>query len=416
VSDTTLFVGISELVQPHACESTGRSPVAVIPDAALLVRAGRIVAAGPRGEVEIAREAQNAAKTDLEGRAVVPGLVDSHTHVLFAGDRIDEMSRRARGETYESIAKAGGGIRRSVEPLRATGIEELVAQTRPRLTAMLARGTTTLEAKSGYGLSPEAELKQLRAIQALRQATPIDILPTLLAHVIPQEARDNRRAYVERFCREVVPIAAHEGLARFCDVYVESVAFTPDEARQIAAAARVHGLGLRLHVDQLADGGGAQLAAELGAVSADHLEFTGMDGRRALAAAGVVATILPGCALFLGNGPWPNGRGLRDAGCEVAVATDCNPGSSMVTDLALVATLAATRCGLSLEEALWGVTQGGARALNLSDRGRLVRDELADFVVVDHVDWRALLYWPGGSRVHRVYKNGERVWPGKSLS
>ena len=276
---------------------------------------------------------------------------------------------------------------------------------------MLSRGTTTIEAKSGYGLSAEAELKHLRAIRALAPHTPIDVLSTLLAHVIPQEARNHRRAYVDEFCRSIIPEAARQNLAQFCDIFVEGVAFTPDETRQIAAAARAVGLGIKLHVDQLEDGGGAKLAAELRALSADHLEFTGIDGRLALAKGRVAATILPGCALFLGRGPWPDGRGLREAGCEVAVATDCNPGSSMLTDLGLCATVATTRCGLSLEEALWAVTKGGARALGLADRGRLVAGELADFVVVDDPDWRALFYWPGDALLSRVFKSGQCVWP-----
>jgi imidazolonepropionase len=400
------FVGISQLVQPHAREGSSRSPLDIIPDAVLVIDDdGRVAAAGPRG----ASERPGVDTIDLGGRAVVPGLVDSHTHVVHAGERIDELARRTRGESYEDIARAGGGIVASIEPLHAASVEHLVAQSRPRVERMLAHGTTTAEAKSGYGMTPESELKQLRAIAALDACTPMSLVGTVLAHVIPPDRREERASYVDELIREVILVAAREGLARFCDVFVETVAFTVEETRLLAAAAREAGLGLKLHVDQLHDGGGAALAAELGALSADHLEMTAEPGRRALAAAGVVACILPGCALFLGKGPWPNGRALRDVGCEVAVATDCNPGSAMVHDLALCASIAATRCGLSLEEALWGATRGGARALGLDDRGRLVPGERGDFVVVEHADWRALLYRPGDAPIADVCVLGESV-------
>ncbi|MBI5507682.1 MAG: imidazolonepropionase [Deltaproteobacteria bacterium] len=412
MNTATLVVGIAELVQPAAKEGDGRSPIEVTRDAALLFAGGIIIAAGPRATVAAHPRAHRAAALDVGGRAVVPGLVDSHTHVLFAGDRIDELARRTRGETYESIARAGGGIARSAAAVRDASVEALVDATLPRIDSMISRGTTTVEAKSGYGLSPEAELKQLRAISALAALRPVDVIATALAHAIPPEFETERQRYVSLFCTEVLEVAAREALARYCDVFVASIAFTPDEARTIAAAARALGLGLRLHVDQLADDGGAALAAELGALAADHLEHTGAAGRTRLAESRVIATLLPGCALFQADALWPDGRALRAAGCEVAVATDCNPGSSMLTDLTLCASVAATRCGLSLEEALWAVTCGGARALGLLDRGRLVPGEIADFVVVDAADWRALLYWPGDSRIWGVFKRGDRIFSG----
>ncbi len=405
--EAKLFVGISELVQPHAREGSTREPVDVTHDAALLTEHGLIIACGSRAWVESHAGASEAKRLDLEGRAVVPGLVDSHTHVVFAGERIDEFSRRARGESYEQIAQAGGGILRSIEPLRAASLADVLDQSVPRIQRMLAHGTTTAEIKSGYGMSPQAELKQLRAVRGLDEANPIRLFGTVLAHVVPRDRHGDRAAYIQEFCSDVVETAAKQRLARYCDVFVEESAFSADETRTIAAAAKASGLGLKLHVDQLHDGSGAALAAELGALSADHLEETSPEGRRALAEAGVVATILPGCSLFIGKGLWPNGRALRDAGCEVAVATDCNPGSAMISDLALCASMAATRCGLSLEEALWGATRGGATALGLDDRGRLTSGELADFVVVDHADWRALLYRPGDAPIHSVYVGGQ---------
>ena len=405
----TLFVGISELVSPLPDETDTHEPIVLHEDAALLVKEGSIIASGPASDVRCDDRAKGADTVDLGGRAVVPGLVDSHTHVVFAGERIDEMARRARGESYEEIAKAGGGIVSSMTTLANATEEELVALAHPRLEAMLACGVTTVEVKSGYGLIPQQELKQLRAIQRLGEQTPIDLLPTVLAHVIPPAQRDDRERFVRLFAKQVIARAAEEGFARYCDVFVESGAYDVDEARLLVAEARSCGLDIKLHVDQLRDGGGASLAAELNALSADHLEHTSQDGRRALAEAGVVATILPGCALYLGKGPWPDGRALRDAGCEVAVATDCNPGSAMISDLPLCATMAATRCGLTVEEALWGITRGGAKALGLEDRGSLRAGERADFVLIDHHDWRALLYRPANPPIAAVAIGGQWV-------
>jgi len=405
----SLFFNISQLVMPHATEGDSRTPLDVIDDAALLVDDGLIIAAGTAASVRARKRAAGAIAHNLAGRAVVPGLVDSHTHIVFAGDRIDEMARRARGESYEKIAAAGGGIVRSVHSLSATSEEKIVQQSTPRLKTMLAHGTTTCEVKTGYGLDPELELKQLAAIGRLAQKSPVDVVATVLAHVIPPAARGDRAAFVEKFCDEVLRPAAADKLAAFADVFIERGAYEPDEARTIISAAQALGLAIKLHVDQMRDGGGAALAAEVGALSADHLEHVSEEGRKTLADAGAVATILPGCKLYLGKGPWPDGRALRDAGCEVAVATDCNPGSSFITDLPLCGTMSATLCGLSFEEALWGITKGGAKALGLNDRGRLTPGERADFVVLDHADWRSLFSQPGNAPVYQVVIGGEVV-------
>ena len=408
MAPATLYSNIGQLVCPLPSQPPERDPIVVARDKALLVRDGVIAAVLSPGELRSRGEPQ----IDLGGRAVVPGFVDSHTHVLFAADRIDEMARRARGASYEDIARAGGGIAASAEKLAAATPDDLIQGAARRLDAMLSRGTTTCEIKSGYGLQPHLELKQLNAIKALAPRVSLDIRATALAHVIPAAAQRDRAGFVARFCREVLAVAAATQLCTYADVFVEQGAYDAAEARVVAEHARRLGLPLKLHVDQMRDGGGAELAAELGALSADHLEHTSPVGRRALAKANVVATILPGCALFLGKGPWPNGRALRDAGCEVAIATDCNPGSSMITDLLLCATLAVTQGGLTLEEALWGITRGGAKALGLDDRGCLRVGERADFVVVDHVDWRALLYHPGNPPIHGVAVAGRlRVHP-----
>jgi len=403
----THYQGISELVCPLLNEGPTKSPIKVFENATLSVDDGKIVFAGPQANASIE---PNDDVIDLGGRAVIPGLVDSHTHIVFAGNRMDEMARRTRGETYEQIAKAGGGIVRSVEALRTTDLADIVSQSQLRLRTMLSRGTTTLEVKTGYGLEPELENLQLSAIECLRETLPADTLfATVLAHVIPPHRRDNRQAYIEEFCSQVLEPAATKGQAQFCDVFVESTAYTPEECRYIAGRAQAAGLKLKLHVDQLHEGAGAALAAELNALSADHLELTSSQGRAALAKAGTIATILPGCGLFLGGDTWPDGRALRDAGCEVAIATDCNPGSSMVSDLPLCGTLGATQCGLSLEESLWAMTRGGAKALNLNDRGTLNIGERADFIVLDHKDWRSLLYNPAAAPIHSVFIRGQKL-------
>ena len=397
----TLFVGASQVALPSLNE--GLAPVTVLADAAILTDDGRIVAVEPAA---VLQGASVDRRVDLGGRAVIPGLVDSHTHVVFAGARIDEMARRARGESYEDIARAGGGIAYSVQQLQGATLQQLTNDAEARLRIMLSRGTTTVEIKSGYGLSAATELKQLATVAALQARVPMHLQPTVLAHIVPKAYAQRRADYVTLFCRDVIAVAAQQKLARHLDVFVEAGAFTPAETRQLATVAQTHGLTIKLHVDQLRDGDGAALAAELHALSADHLEYASDSGRRALAAAGVVATVLPGCALFLGKGPWPNGRALRDAGCEVAVATDCNPGSSMIFDLLLCATVAATRGGLTLDEALWGATRGGAKALGLLDRGTLSPGERADFVILNDRDWRAALYTPGSPPIHQVMIGG----------
>lgn len=375
----------------------------------MLVNDGLVIAAGDDASLQQRYGSQlaEARVVDLGGRAVVPGFVDSHTHVVFGGSRVDEMERRCRGESYQEIAAAGGGIVRSVAGIRDNSPEEIARQSLKRLASMCKQGTTTCEIKTGYGLEPELELKHLEAIDLAVQETPIDVRKTFLAHVIPPQRRHDRAAFIDDLLENLLPQIAPR--VSYCDVFVEDGAYTGDEAQRIIQKATALGLRIKLHVDQMADGGGASFAASMGALSADHLEFTNSVGAAELAKRGTVATILPGCPLFLGRGPWPDGAQLRRAGCSVAVATDCNPGSSHLTDLALCASIAATRCGLSLPEALWAITAGGAMALGLEDRGHLVPGERADFVVVDNEDWRALLYSPGQSQIHCVYSQGRAV-------
>ncbi len=424
-----LFVDITELVLPTVPSTSAAtqenakasapvqnvSCVDVIKDAVIAITddtdpqgGGRIAFAGRRADLLEDVQAEN--RISLGGRAVVPGLIDAHTHIVFAQDRVQEFAMRTQGATYEDIAAAGGGILNSVAHLEKASTQALVTGAQRRLQQMRRKGTTTCEIKTGYGLHVPLELRQMEVIAELAATEPTRIVGTLLAHVIPQEFRENpnsRRAYIDSWLAALLPAAqAKPDIFRYCDVFVEEGAFTHHDAQYIAAAAIAAGLQLKLHVDQLRPGKGAQLAAQSGALSADHLEYTDADGARALAAAGSIATILPGCTLFLGKGPWADGRLLKDSGCHVAIASDCNPGSSTTRDLCLCATLACTQCGLNIEEALWGITQGGAMALGLADRGALVRGQWADFVVVDDTDWRSLLYIPGDPPIYNVYIGG----------
>ena len=405
-----LLDNIGQLVQPLADEGTTKRPLHIIHDAALLIDEGNVAWFGTRDEFKKDHPDFSAEEVDLHGQCIMPGFVDSHTHVVFAGERIDEMERRCRGESYEEIAAAGGGIAFSASQMTTISENDLVEESIPRLDTLIQKGTTTCEIKSGYGLEPQAELKQLRAIKALQAQHPMDIKATVLAHVVPRSFKTKRSEYLQTFCDDILEQAAAQNLAHYCDIFIEEGAFSRDEARLIAKRAQTLGLQLKLHVDQLTSGQGAELAAELGALSADHLERISPTGPATLARAGVIATMLPACKLFLGAGPWVSGRNLRDAGCEVAVATDCNPGSAMVSDLPLCATMAATLGGLSLAEALWAITRGGAKALGLNDRGTLSVGERADLVVLDHSDWRALLYRPANPPIARVMIQGRWVW------
>ena len=404
---TTLLTNIGQLAYPNQSQATTRDPIVVLEHGEILFQKGKIRWFGQHKDRPAGITIDNTH--NLGGRCVIPGLIDSHTHLVFAENRINDMALRAQGETYETIAKSGGGIRTTVRSVEKSSEQDLLQATMGRLTQLSSRGVTTVEIKSGYGLSAELELKMLRVINTLKHQAPQRILATALAHVIPKDKLKDRPSYIKTFIEDVLVTAQEQNLISFCDVFVEPTAFSPKEAQEICQKASALGLGIKLHVDQLSDGGGANLAASLNALSADHLEYTSLAGRKALANAGTIATILPGCRLFLGHGLWPDGRALRDAGCEVAIATDANPGSSMILDLTLCAHMAITQCGLSFEEALWGITMGGAKALGLSDRGTFASGQLADFVVIDHHDWRALFYQPGTPPISSVWIDGKKL-------
>ncbi|HEU4699462.1 MAG TPA: imidazolonepropionase [Gemmatimonadales bacterium] len=372
----------------------GQGEVHAIPAAALAWRGGRVTWAGP--EAELPREFAGVSPEetwDAGGRLVVPGLVDCHTHLAFGGWRADEFARRLAGESYLEIARAGGGIMSTVRQTRAADEEALLAKAAAALAEMTALGVTTVECKSGYGLDRATELKLLRVYRRLGEQTATRLVPTFLgAHVVPPEYRDRRAAYVALLVDELIPAVAREQLAVACDVFVEDSAFHLDEARRILEAGRAHGLAPKLHADQLTSGGGAELAAELGAWSADHLEHVSEEGIRAMAATGVVAVSLPLATLYLAQPPMP-ARRLIEAGVAVAVASDFNPGTAPSYHLPLAMTLACTLQRMTPAEVLKGATLYAARAVGLErETGSLEPGKAADFAVIDAPDVNHWLY------------------------
>jgi imidazolonepropionase len=372
---------------------------------------GRIAWVGPGDRVP-AEHLDGAETIDCRGRTITPALVDPHTHAVWAGDRKDELELRIAGADYEEIFAKGGGILSSVRQTRQVSEDELHAQSLVRLRRMRAAGTTTLEIKSGYGLDLETELRQLRVARRLRAAGFRIKTTCMVAHAIPQEARDTpggREAFIERICAEILPTVAAQHLADYADVFCDRGAFTPDESRRVLQTARGLGLGLRVHANELGSTGGARLAAELGAASADHLLHLDDDERRLLREAGVVATLLPGTSLVLGK-PYADGRALVEAGVAVAVATDCNPGSCALENLSLVLALACYGNRLSPAQALCAATHNAAASLQLDHEvGSIVAGKSADLLVLDTPDYRDLVYHAGSPLIGAVWHSGERV-------
>jgi imidazolonepropionase len=356
-------------------------------------------------------ELAGAERLDGAGGTLVPGFVDPHTHLPWAGSREEEFARRLAGATYQEIAAAGGGILSTVAATRAAGEDELAAAVASRLDRMLAWGTTTAEAKSGYGLALDDELKQLRAIARAAAAHPVDLVPTLLAaHEVPPEHRADRGRYLDLVCDRIVPAAAEAGLARFCDVFCEQGVFSAAESRRVLEAGARHGLGPRLHADEFVDSGGAALAAELGALSADHLIAVTAEGIEALAAAGVTAVLLPGTSFFLMKNRWAPARRLIEAGVPVALATDCNPGSSYTESMPAILTLAVFQLGLSIEETLTAATLNAACCLGLGGEiGSIEPGKRADLTLLDAPNLLHLAYHYGINPVAAVVKDGRVV-------
>ncbi|MBA3962280.1 MAG: imidazolonepropionase [Chthoniobacterales bacterium] len=381
----------------------------IISGGGMLVRDGVIEQVGSSEEIE--RNLPNDADVlEARGRVVLPGFVDAHAHPVFGGDRVEEFEMRARGATYEEIAAQGGGIRSTVRKTRAASEEELLALAQKRAEWFLRCGTTTMEAKSGYGLSLEEELKMLRVIRRLNETTPIEFVATFLgAHALPEEYEDRPNEYADCLVEEMLPEVVRQELAEYCDIFCEHGYFDAVSTRRVLSAARAAGLQLRMHADQLTNSGGAALAAELGAVTADHLEQTEEEGIAAMKAAGVQPVLLPASVYSLGKTRYPMARDMIDAGLAAVLATDFNPGSSPTPSLPMVMSLACTQMKMTPAECLTSITVNAAYSLGRGGRiGSLEVGKRADFVVCDCEDYRELAYWFGLPLIHSVYIRGRR--------
>ena len=392
-----------------ATMTEGRGPYGAIADGALAIADGRIAWLGSAADLP-----QGEAGTVIDGRGgwLTPGLIDCHTHLVYAGDRAGEFEQRLMGASYEEIARAGGGIASTVAATRKASAKELEASARQRLDALRAEGVTTIEIKSGYGLDHDTEIRMLEVARTLGREPGIEVRTSYLgAHALPREYADDRAGYLDLVCERVLPEVRAAGLADAVDAFCEGIAFTPDEVARVFAAARHQGLPVKLHADQLSDLGGAALAARFDALSADHLEYASEAGVAAMAAAGTVAVLLPGAFYTLRETRLPPIEAFRRHGVPIALASDCNPGSSPLTSLLAVLNLACTLFRLTPEEALAGVTRNAARALGLADRGTLEVGKRADLAL-----WRIgrpaeLSYWLGHSPLEVVLQDGRRSYP-----
>jgi imidazolonepropionase len=386
------------------------SELGIIANGGMFVRDGLIERVGATNEIETLIDGDTEV-ADALGRVVLPGFVDAHTHPVFGGTRVDEFEERSKGATYEEIAARGGGIQSTVNATRAMYEEMLAYQCRAYADWFLRSGTTTIEAKSGYGLSLEDELKILRVIKRLGSETSLRYVPTFLgAHSIPPEYRSRRDEYVALLIDEMLPAIAQQKLAEFCDVFCERNVFTTDEAWKILSAARCHGMGLRIHADQLSLSGGAQLAGELGTVTADHLEHTDAAGIAALKSANVQPVLLPGSVYALGSKRYPAAREMIDAGLAIVLATDFNPGSSPTTSIPMILSLASTHMKMTPAESITAVTINAAYSLNRGAQlGSLEPGKIADFVIHDCSDYRDIAYFFGIQHAARVYVAADKA-------
>jgi imidazolonepropionase len=381
--------------------------LSIIPDGAMLVLNERIERVGTRKQIEPFIGAK-CEVVDAGGRIVLPGFVDAHTHPVFAGTRANEFEERAAGTSYQEIAARGGGIKSTVRSTQAATLDELVQAGRRYAEWFLRTGTTTVEAKSGYGLSVEDEVKLLRAIKRLGQETLLRYVPTFLgAHDIPSEYLNRRDEYLSLIVDEMLPRLAQEKLAEYCDVFCEAKVFSTDESRSILSAARSYGLGLRIHADQLSLSGGAKLAAELNTVTADHLEHADAEGIAALKSAGVQPVLLPGSVYALGSNRYPPAREMIEAGLAVVLATDFNPGSSPTPSMPMVFSIASTHMKMAPAESITAATINAAYSLaRVQELGSLEPRKVADFVIHDCDDYRELAYFFGIEHAWKVYTRG----------
>ena len=388
--------------------------VHVVDGGVLVVEDGRFAYVGPEREMPDAVRASIDGDIDGGGATAIPGFVDSHTHIPFAGFRESEFNRRLQGETYEQIAASGGGIAATVGATRAATTEDLTLNVLARTATMARYGTTTAEAKSGYGLNLEDEIKQLRAVRVASERSPVRLVPTCLAaHEFPPETRGDEAArgrYVESVVEEILPAVAREKLAVFNDVFVERGVFTREQGAAVLRAGAALGLVPRVHADELSDTAGASLAAEIGAASADHLMYISDEGIRALAASGTVANLLPATSFFLMSPRYAPARKLIDAGACVSLSTDCNPGSSMTESMQTVIQLATLQMKMTVEESLTAATLNGAHSLRLAgETGSLEAGKRADFVLLDAPSYLHLVYHFGVNLVREVWRDGRRV-------
>ena len=390
---------------------SGMSELAVVKTGGMLIRDGVVAETGSSSDIQRALP-DGADVVDAAGRVVLPGFVDAHAHPVFVGNRIDEFEMRASGASYEEIAAAGGGIRSTMRKTRAASEAELETQALAHVQRCIACGTTTLEAKSGYGLSVEDELKMLRVIRRLAETSGIEVVPTFLgAHAVPPECDGDIAGYAHIVMNEMLPRVVVHGLAEYCDIFCERGYFDVEIARRILKDAKRQGLQLRMHVDQLTNSGGAALAAELGAVTADHLEQTEEDGIAALKRANVQPVLLPGSVYALGKTRYPRARDMIEAGLAVVLATDFNPGSSPTPSIPMVLSLAATHMKMTPAEGVTASTINAAYSLGRGDRiGSLEPGKLANFAIFDCEDYRELAYWFGTPQTHSVYVRGERIF------
>ncbi len=407
--------GISELATPEgktALAGPDAGRLKIIHGAAVACHEGRIVFVGEEAEcIATVQPTRDCTPVDAAGGTVLPGFVDAHTHLPFAGWRETEFDERLHGASYSDIASRGGGILSTVEAVRAMDRKSLAALVRGRLNDVLAQGTTTAEAKSGYGLDPETEIMQLEALGDAGSGHPVQLATTFLgAHTVPKEYRDNRQGYIRLILDEMLPQVARRRLASFADAFVDANAFSVEEARMILEAAKGHGLKVRLHADQLADDGGALLAAQLEAVSADHLEFASDEGIEAMAAAGTCGVLLPAATFFLMMDRKPPGRRLLDAGVPVVVATDFNPGTCPCESMSAAVWFACLTAGLGVDEAITATTLNAAASLGLAKEvGTIEVGKRADLVVHDFPNRYHLVYRFGIPRIKAVVAGGKRV-------
>jgi len=397
-------------LSPSLKEESG---LGMIQDGAVAIKKGRIFWVGKTEEVsEKFSLNRDGREMDATGKVVMPGLIDAHTHLIFAGSRENEFEQRILGLSYQEIAGRGGGILSTVEATRNSSFEELLSLGKKRLDRMLSKGVTTVEAKSGYGLSLRDEIKILKVMKALQESHPIDIVPTFLgAHTLPKEFREDRAHYLALLTEEMIPKVAHERLAEFCDVFCEEKAFTVEEAKQILEAGKRYGLKPKIHADQLSSGGGAELAAEVNAYSADHLEYVSPEGIKKMAEKGVTAVLLPGASFFLSMEKYPPARDMIEQGVVVSLATDLNPGSSMTESLPLMMTMGCTLFKMIPKEVIQAATIHAARSMGREKEiGSLEVGKQADIVLLDIPNYRYLPYHFGVDHVEMVVKKGRIIY------